>query len=85
MISDCNIEDYCCEDPSKIEGYAEAIADKTCIWHLHHRLATSLGLTRDELKEKGWYYNRPAFELVFLNPKDVEWCMEKLGLKIKDS
>lgn len=69
MISDCNIEEYCYEDPSKIEGYAEAVADKTCIWHLHHRLETWLDFTREELIENDLYFNRPASELIFLHPK----------------
>ena len=70
----------CCEDLTNIEGFIEAVNDRSDIhskyqnWVLHHRLETHdsdgnkrpVQLSADELKELGMYYNRPACELIFL-------------------
>lgn len=60
-----NIQKFCCEDISLIKNYDKAIND-TEIWDCHHRLEIELNLSRDELKERDLYYNRPASELILL-------------------
>lgn len=64
---------FCSEDLSKIENYEEAVSSPEK-WHLHHRLELDQNghrlNTRDELKEKGLYFHRPASELIFLKDKD---------------
>ena len=64
---------FCSEDISLIENYEEAVNDPNT-WHCHHRLELDdeghrLN-TRNELKEKGLYFNRPASELIFLKASD---------------
>ena len=70
MISEFHVKQYCKDDLSLIENYDKAIADTTQIWHCHHRLEIQGDkvISTITLKEKGLYYNRPAFELVFLTP-----------------
>ena len=53
-----------CKEYWNIENYDKAIADKTQVWHCHHRRETVL--SRKDLIEIGEYYNRPACELIFL-------------------
>lgn len=65
MISEHMAKKYCRDDISLIENYEEAVADRTRIWHCHHRR----GLDED-LVELGEYYNRPAHELIFLTKSD---------------
>ena len=57
---------YCKDDISLIENYDKAIADKSRVWHCHHRRETIY--SRSGLIEIGEYYNRPACELIFLTP-----------------
>ena len=57
---------YCDSDITQIENYEKAISDTTQTWHCHHRKETDEGLTPQELKERGLYFNRPACELIFL-------------------
>ena len=59
---------YCKDDISLIENYDKAIADKTKIWHCHHRRETIF--SRKDLIEIGEYYNRPACELIFLTKSE---------------
>ena len=59
---------YCKDDISLIENYDKAIADKTQIWHCHHRRETIYSVK--DLQDIGEYYNRPACELIFLTPVD---------------
>ena len=66
MISEKIAKSYCKDDISLIENYDKAIADKTHVWHCHHRRETIY--SRSGLKEIGEYYNRPACELIFLTP-----------------
>ena len=73
MINEYNAKRFCKEDISKIENYDKAINDTTQIWHCHHRDAIRIlpsGIkvirSRQELKENGRYYGRPANELIFL-------------------
>ena len=68
-----NFGKYCTE-PEKIENYEKALADNFKGWEIHHRLETHnsdgerrlVGISMDELKALGMYYNRPASELIFL-------------------
>lgn len=63
-----------CKSPENIENYEKAKADNFKGWDCHHRLEThnSDGKRRDvdisveELISLGMYYNRPAYELIFL-------------------
>ena len=57
---------FCNDDITQIENYYQAINDTTQTWHCHHRLETDLNLSRQELKDRDLYYNRPAKELIFL-------------------
>ena len=68
MINEKRAIKYCKDDISLIENYDKAIADKTQIWHCHHRRETIF--SRKDLIEIGEYYNRPACELIFLTPTD---------------
>ena len=68
MISEKIAKSYCKDDISLIENYDKAIADKSRVWHCHHRRETIF--SRKDLKEIGEYYNRPACELIFLTPNE---------------
>ena len=62
---------YCCEDISKIENYELAKRDDFKGWVIHHRLelvetGAVVDSTKQDLKARGIYYNRPAEELVYL-------------------
>lgn len=75
MIKENNVKKFCCEDFSKIENYAEAIADTTQTWDCHHRLeliATGgvCDVTKQDLIDWNLYYDRPAEELIFLTKKE---------------
>lgn len=79
-----NVKAYCKDDITKIENYDKAIADKTQVWHCHHRLETHKykdrnrkeWVRRDEdisqemLKAFNLYYDRPAEELIFMTVSD---------------
>ena len=64
MISEKSAKSYCKDDISLIENYDKAVADKSRVWHCHHRRETIF--SRKDLIEIGEYYNRPACELIFL-------------------
>lgn len=69
-----HIKYLCCEDPSLIENYDEAVADTERMWVCHHRLELDeeghrLNTAR-ELRKKGLYTYRPASELIFLTKED---------------
>lgn len=72
---------YCKDHISKIENYEKALADKIHVWPCHHRLELTLdgqqGCKKDDLIRHNMYYNRPAFELIFLSP--FEHSMLHLG------
>ena len=65
MISYNNARAYCAEDLSNIERYNEAISDNTRMWICHHKLGETC-FSKEELKEMGLYYKRPAYELIFV-------------------
>ena len=68
MIDKKRAKSYCKDDILLIENYDKAIADKTQVWHCHHRRETIY--SRSGLIEIGEYYNRPACELIFLTKSD---------------
>ena len=60
---------YCSEPLDKIEHYEEALADNFAGWCIHHRLEIQQDgtrVSRQELKDNGLYYDRPANELIFM-------------------
>ena len=60
---------YCSEPLDKIEHYEEALADNFAGWCIHHRLEIQpdgTRMSRQELKDNGLYFHRPASELVFM-------------------
>lgn len=64
-------KEYCCEDISKIENY-ELAKSSTKIWDCHHRaeILPCGKFSREDLKKFGFYYNRPACELILLTKQD---------------
>ena len=68
MISENHAKAFCRDDISLIENYDKAIADKSQVWHCHHRRETIF--SRKDLIEIGEYYNRPACELIFLTKSE---------------
>ena len=75
-----------CKSPENIENYDKALADNFKGWDCHHRLEThnSDGKRRDvdisveELISIGMYFDRPAYELVFL-PSSEHISLHKKG------
>ena len=67
-----NVKLYCCEDPSLIENYEFALADKENEWDCHHKLEihSDYKNTPDELIMMGLYYDRPACEFIFLRKSE---------------
>ncbi len=66
---------YCYEDISKIENYELAKKDNFKGWVIHHRLelvetGAVVDSTKQDLKDRGIYYNRPASELIYLTKSD---------------
>ena len=58
-------------DETKIENYAEALADKSETWVCHHRRELEPDRnTIEDLKAKGLYWYRPPEELIFLTNSD---------------
>ena len=68
MINENYAKEFCRDDISLIENYDKAVADKSCVWHCHHRRETIF--SRKDLIEIGEYYNRPACELIFLTKSE---------------
>lgn len=90
MINIKSVTKYCCEDPSLIENYAEAVADTTQMWDCHHRRGTIY--FKKDLIEIGEYYSRPAIELIFM-PASEHTALHKTiynkitftGIKLSDA
>ena len=59
---------FCSEPLDKIEHYEEALAEGFKGWCIHHRLEIQQDkrVSRQELKDNGLYFGRPAEELVFM-------------------
>ena len=68
MINERFVKSYCKDDISLIENYDKAVADKSLVWHCHHRRETIF--SRKDLIEIGEYYNRSACELIFLTKSE---------------
>ena len=72
---------YCSDPLDKIEHYEKALAENFKGWCIHHRLEIQpdgTRMSRQELKDKDLYFNRPASELVFMR------CEEHTSLHHKD-
>lgn len=67
MINIDKVKLYCSDDITKIENYEEASNDENLMWHCHHRLESDF--TKEELLSRNMYYNIPAYQLIFLTPK----------------
>lgn len=74
MINEKCAREYCSEPIENIEGYSEAIADKTQTWCCHHRLEVQGQFTNSVslLKKCGMYFSRPANELIFVTKSQHE-------------
>ena len=63
-----------CKNYENIENYDKALADNFKGWCCHHRLEThnsdgkrrDVDISAEELTSIGMYFDRPAYELVFL-------------------
>lgn len=86
MISKDSVKRYCREDIQNIENYSEAVSDMVNMWECHHRLELTLdgepACCRADLIRYGMYYNRPAFELIFVKP-DEHLLMHSESMKFK--
>lgn len=71
MVNELHAHKLCKDDISKIENYEKAKADASHTWILHHRLELTIdganAHTAKELQRLDMYYDRPYFELIFLN------------------
>ena len=65
-----NVLAFCSEDIKLIENYEAAISDETQTWDCHHRREIDENKSRQQLKDEGLYFNRPANELIFLTKFD---------------
>lgn len=70
---------YCIKgEESKVENYAQALAEDFEGWCRHHRLEThtpegqvrEVPLTSRQLKQMGLYYDRPASELIWMRREE---------------
>lgn len=63
-----------CSTPEQIENYEKAINDDSQVWCCHHRLELDENgnnqYSRDDLKARGLYYNRPPEEFIFLTKRE---------------
>ena len=68
MVSAEYAQRYCRDDISLIQNYELAIADKTQVWCIHHKLEVQGQFVNsvELLKKCKMYWKRPASELVFL-------------------
>ena len=60
---------FCSEPLELVENYQQALADDFEGWCIHHRLEVQpdgTRVSRQELKDNGLYFHRPASELVFM-------------------
>ena len=64
---------YCTDPLDNIEHYEEALAEGFKGWCIHHRLeikSDGTRVSRQELKDNGLYYDRPASELIFMRKRE---------------
>ena len=71
---DSNSKKFCKEPIELIENFENAKNDLERTWVLHHRLELTMdddfAHSAEELKRLGMYFNRPAFELIFLTKNE---------------
>ena len=68
-----NWKKFCSDPLDKIEHYEEALAEDFKGWCIHHRLEIQpdgTRMSRQELKDNGLYYGRPASELIFMRKRE---------------
>lgn len=73
MISKNTVRKFCNGNIAEIENYDEAVADKTCTWHCHHRMEIQpdgTRLSRAWMIEHDIYYNLDPCMLIFLTSKE---------------
>ncbi len=68
MINFDKVKKFCRDDITKIKNYELALNDETKTWDCHH--INELTFTKKELIKMKMYYNRPAYELIFLTRKE---------------
>ena len=64
---------FCSEPLDKIEHYEEALSENFKGWCIHHRREIQpdgTRVSRQELKDNGLYYDRPASELIFMRKRE---------------
>jgi len=55
-----------CKEYEQVENYAEAVADETQMWIMHHRKEIDEGKSAKELDDEGNYINVPPEDLIFI-------------------
>ncbi len=97
---DSTSKKFCKDSIHLIENFENAKNDPINTWVLHHRLELTMdddfAHSAEELKRLGMYFNRPAFELIFLtknehmrkhllarNPNSQESVRLKKSLKMR--
>ena len=68
-----NWKRYCKDRIELVQNFYQAKADGFEGWCIHHRMEICQDGTvvyRDDLKDKGLYWNRPAIELIFMKTAD---------------
>ena len=74
-----NRHKFCSEPLELVENYQQALAEGFKGWCIHHRLEIcpdGIRVSRQELKDNGLYYDRPASELIFMRApehKRLHW------------
>lgn len=68
MINEKSSYAFCSEDITKIENYEQAVSDKSETWECHHKveILPCGNFSRNDLRQFGLYWHRPASELIFL-------------------
>lgn len=92
MFSETQVAHYCRKgEIHLIENYNEALASAD-LWECHHRLELTINgefaHTHESLIRLKMYYNRPAFELIFLKVSDhkkLHWAGSKPGRRERAS
>ena len=75
-----NRHKFCSEPLELVENYQQALAEGFKGWCMHHRLEIQpdgTRMSRQELKDKGLYYGRPASELIFMRGPEHSYLHNK--------
>lgn len=81
---------FCSEPLDKIEHYEEALSEGFKGWCIHHRREIQpdgTRMSRQELKDKDLYYDRPASELVFMRKREhttLHWLGKHMPEEVKN-